>query len=262
MHWQAVPVQLFKQPGQFGHGLATHRHAAMPTLSPYRGHHPASLFLCDHDWVHLAPADAGAESTKLANGKANALEQVGMVLDQVPGTVHAAGFFVAYEAQDHVARWGQPRCPGTHDGGHHHGDPAFHVQRSPTPNTAICHLALERRMGPGLVLGGHDVDVTVHQKRRRVAAPGQAGDQVRAGFIPGEDRRLESGRFQDIAGIGDAGRFVARWVGGIEADQVLQQCCGAHIYGRPMLRCCAVPVHRSTSAVAVAITTGWLGTCS
>ena len=187
---------------------------------------------------------------------------MGMVFDQVPGAVLAGGLLVADQAQDHVTGWDQSGRPGAHEGGHHHCDPALHIQRSPSPDAAICHCALKGRMGPHLVSGGHYVDVTVHEQRWCVAAPRQAGDQVWAGLVLGEDRSLESGRRQHIAGVGDAGRFAAWWVGGIETDEVLQQFHGAPARGRPVLCCGVVRAHGAISAVAEAITTGWLDTCS
>ncbi len=87
-------------------------------------------------------------------------------------------------------------------------------------------------MLPGLLGGRDDVDMAIQQQGRRGALPGDTRDEVRPGRVTREEQRLDPLGTQQSADIADTGGLVARRIGGIAADELLQQLDGTPVYRR------------------------------
>ena len=226
MDRQGAGVELLQAAAEFGHRAAPHGHRAVAAGTVKGDLEPADLLFGDLDRVEPAPADGEGEPAELAEGVANAGELVGMGFDEEPGPELAAGFFVRDDGEQNVARQPEVLGLGAQEGGDHHGDAALHVERSAAPDSVVDEAAFERRVLPALVLGGDDVHVTVEHQGGGVPLSGQAGNQVGAVGRFGEDLGLDPGLGEEPVDEGDAFGLVARWVGGIEPDQLLQELDG------------------------------------
>jgi hypothetical protein len=148
-----------------------------------------------------------------------------MILDQVLRPEVATGFFIAEDGQDNIAGRNKAFSLGPQQGRHHHGHAALHVDSTSAPDAALRNLPFERRIGPTLVGRGDHVYMPVHQHRRSIAASGEVADQVGPVRLAAKDDSMESGGNQQLIDVIHALRLVARRVGGIETDEVLQQLC-------------------------------------
>ena len=103
-------------------------------------------------------------------------------------------------------------------------DFALHVERSASPDLAVWDQLTPE--GIALPLGGvgeHDVGVREERKRRPVAGPADAGDEVRALGHARVELTLDTGRLQVVAQeLGSRG-LVAGRIRGVDADEPLQQ---------------------------------------
>ena len=71
--------------------------------------------------------------------------------------------------------------------------------------------------------GGDDVDVAVEQERRRLTCAGQTRQQVEAGVVPGQYLKVDVLLRQQAGDVVHAVGLVTGRVGGIEAQELLQQ---------------------------------------
>ena len=132
----------------------------MAAGTPYRGPKLANLFFGHHYGVKPAPADVVAESSNLANGIPDTVEQLAVLVHQVGSAVVPSSLLVADHGQHHVAGQGDPFGFGSQEGQQHHDNAAFHVQGSSPPYVAVHQFPLKGRVLPGLIRGGHHVDMT------------------------------------------------------------------------------------------------------
>ena len=153
----------------------------------------AQLLLRDLDRIEATLADRERETAELAQGVLDAVEQLSVIFHQEPRPVGAETLFVGERAEEDVPSRSESLglCPKK--GGNHHRDAALHVDRPSAPDVPVDELALEGRMGPLLIRGGHNVDVPVEQERCGVAPAWKAGDQVRSLRVARPRRRLAPG---------------------------------------------------------------------
>ena len=99
------------------------------------------------------------------------------------------------------------------------------MSSAPRPQTCARRPSLTAE-GIALPLGGvgeHDVGVREERKRRPVAGPADAGDEVRALGHARVELTLDTGRLQVVAQeLGSRG-LVAGRIRGVDADEPLQQ---------------------------------------
>ena len=151
--------------GERGDGVVGVEHRAVPggpvRLEPQP--HDALLAGLDQIGAGLV-AQGDGEPAHLADRLRDALEEVGPVVDQPAGTAEAAGLLVGEEGEDQVSpRHDAVALEGPGDGqGHRHH--ALHVDRAAAPHVAVAHLAGERMDGPLRRVGGHDIEMAVHQQ--------------------------------------------------------------------------------------------------
>src|SRR5215467_3780918 len=119
----------------------------------------ASLLLSDHNRIELTPTDIYGKAAKLTEGITDAIKQICVIFNQVPGSVDTANFFVTYNGQYNVTGHRQVLGLSTQQSSQHHSYPAFHIKRSASPNVAICHRPFKRWVLPLLVLGGYYIDM-------------------------------------------------------------------------------------------------------
>ncbi len=170
VHRKLVPPQPRDRLAQLRDGVVVVDHRAVTGRAGRRQAHPGHALLrrLDHVEPHIV-GDAQAEAADLADGLGAPLEQVRLLLDQVTGAPDAASLLVGEEREDDVAR---RLAPGAHplaDDGQHHRVHVLHVDGATSPDATLGHLGGERVVGPLLGLGGHDVEVAVHEQ------PGAAG---------------------------------------------------------------------------------------
>jgi hypothetical protein len=78
-------------------------------------------------------------------------------------------------------------------------------------------------MLPVLPLHGHDVYMALQKQRGSIVTTLQPCEQVGTLGVPGEDLRLIATVAKHLVDPLDAPAFVARRVGGVEADESLEQ---------------------------------------
>jgi hypothetical protein len=220
---------LAQQVRQAGHCAAPQRHRGVSARPAHRCAHPADLLLGYHDRVEAARPDLQREAAELAEGVANLREQPGVLLHKKPRAVVAAVLLVADDAQHHVARQIQPFRLGAQHSCQQHGNAALHVQGAATPDVPLIDDAGKRRVPPVLAGRCYNVHMAVQEQRRRGAAPGEPGDQVRPARRALKQRACDAGCGEQIADVADAGRLGAGRVGRVEADQPLQEFCGSGV---------------------------------
>ncbi len=116
------------------------------------------------------------------------MHRVGLVLQQVIGSVSAAGFLVGHGRVDEIAlRLEAGSRELANRVGHRRGE-VEHVDRAASPDLAVDQLSAERIIAPAVLIYGNDVGVS-HQKD---------GRSVRVGSFDARDEVPASG-----------GRFVA-----------------------------------------------------
>jgi hypothetical protein len=158
----------------------------------------------------------------LPEAVADAGEQRGVPVHEELGAVDAAGLLVGQAAEHDVAGRRGAALEAAQQRADHHRDAPLHVEGAPAPDPAVHQLAGEGRPGPALAGRGHHVHVALHQERRRLPAAGDPDHQVRPVGGARQQVGLGLGR-EEAADEAQAGALVSRWVGGIEADQLLEE---------------------------------------
>ena len=149
----------------------------------------------------------------------DAVEELGMCLDQPPGAEDSPRLLVRQRREHEVARRSTALL-GADQGGDHHRDAALHVEGPAAPQVAIDDVAAERPLPPVLIDGGDDVDVPLQQQRGRLPAALHSRDQVgtaRSTFVSSAfDARVPQHPLDEL----DGHVLLARRVGGVEANEV------------------------------------------
>ena len=191
-----------------------------PTIEP--GFHPTDLFFGNHDWVEALAGNREIETAKFTQGIPDALENARVMLHQVTGTKFITGFLVGESGKDYVTGEGQVFRLGFEDSREIHGNAMFHIQGAATPDETIDNPGFEGRVSPLLVGGGDYINVTIEEKRGGIASTLEAGDEVGAVGVIGDECRFETGVLEELVDVFDAGALIPRGVGGVETDEVLQ----------------------------------------
>ena len=194
---ELVAAQLGDRLGDRGDGVVVVDHRPVPGAAAGGEAHPHHALLGGLDQVERALAAVAArhrqrESADLADRLGDALEQVGPVLDQPLAAVLAAGLLVGDEREHQVARRddaGAFEVPGDRD---HHADHVLHVDRAAAPHVAVLDGTGERVHAPVGGLGGHDVEVAVHQQGATRAVGAVAAGRTRCRGLARRTRRIRS----------------------------------------------------------------------
>ena len=149
-------------------------------------------------------------------------DRVGMVLAEPLEAVVVADLLVGGGDEDEVARRREAfaRERGDRDGARR--DLILHVERAAAPDVVVGEVA-----GPGIArplggVGDDGVGVGEEAERGAVAAL-DPGDEVRPLRHAGVELDLDAVRLQIVAQELGGDRLVARWVDGVQAQQLLQQ---------------------------------------
>ncbi len=187
----------------------------------------AAALLGDHDRVEADTADEVAVTAALTDRMADAGEQLGVVVGEPGGALPSARLLVGEDHEQHVAGKLHALALRPEERGDHHRDPVLHVERAPTPDPAVNQLAAEGRAAPPLVHRGDDVDVAL-QDQPRAGAAGKPSHEVGTLGSGAVHLPFDSLGAEQRADPLDAGPLVSRRVGGVEADQLLEQLGGRH----------------------------------
>ena len=170
---------------------------------------------------HLA-AELDAVAGALVDGEVRA-DCVRVLLDEPLQAEAVADLLVGGGDEDQVARAAPPCAGERRERDRGRGDLALHVERPTPPDLVADQLATERVTLPLARIRQHDVGVREQGKRRAVAAPGDARDEVRplrhARVQPAFDARS----LEVVAQHLGCERLVAGRVRRVEADQLLQE---------------------------------------
>src|SRR5439155_2943943 len=151
---------------------------------------------------------------------------MGVLLREEARAHVAAGLLVREQGEDHVAGQRGALLLRAEERGDEHRDRSLHVHGAATPDVTVHELAAERRPRPVLARGRDDVDVALEEQRRLVASR-EPGNEVRAARNLRVDLGVDPGLLEEPAYEVDALRFVSRRIGGVEADQPLEELTGA-----------------------------------
>ena len=235
MHGQPLAVEVGEEAGEPGDGAAAVDHRAVAARPPDGRLQPADLLLGHLDRIEPLAAHLEGEAAELAEAVAHALEQLRVLLDEVARAEVAATLLVGEDDEHEVTGELDALPLRAHEGADEHRHAGLHVERAATPDVPVLEPGLERRVGPVLTGRRDDVDVTLEQERRCVAA-GDAADEVRPAGLLLVELRLASRVLELPAQELDARLLVAGRVRRVEPDQLLGK-----------LRC---RQHSSSSAVS------------
>src|SRR5579859_2190428 len=90
----------------------------------------------------------------------------------------AASFLVTERGEDDIAGQGFAGGMGAQEGGEHHGDTTFHIERATPPNIVIHLLRFKGGMLPLLLFGGYDINMALEQQWRGVSCPFETCDKA------------------------------------------------------------------------------------
>ena len=162
-------------------------------------------------------------TAELAERVPHAVEEVGVLLDEVLRAEVAAVLLVAQHREDQVAARLQLAARSAQERVDEHRDAALHVERAAAPDDAVDELGAERRVRPLLPCGLDDVDVAVEQERRRVAGAGRRATRFGRASSRAKIRDSTPGVVEQLLHVRDALAFVAGRVRRVEPDQVAQE---------------------------------------
>lgn len=211
---------------QLGDGVVVVGHRAVSGGALDRQTHPVHALLRRLDQIKTQIlVDGEGEAADLADRLRNALEEIGVVVDEIPRAVRTARLLVGEEGQHDVARGltaaAQP-VPYDREGHRVH---VLHVDRATAPDTAVRDLARERVVRPVVGVGGDDIGVAVDEQ----GGPGgilalDPGDGRGTAPVGLEDPRFETHLGEllgDIFGGGPLSRSgVVAVVAGVDPDQI------------------------------------------
>ncbi len=219
---ELAPVELREDHAELAHGAAADADGGVAAGSAHDAAQPADLLLGHLDRVEAPAAEVDGGAAELAERVADPLELLRMLLDEKSRPEVAAVLLVA-QHREHEVAGRRPLRVRADERVHEHGDAGLHVERTATPDHPVVDVRGERRMRPLLAGGGDHVDVSVEQQRRRLAAAGDAGDQVRPAVRAREDARVDPGAGEQTAHVLDARGLVPWRVRRVEPDQLAQQ---------------------------------------
>ena len=145
-----------------------------------------------------------------------------MLVNQVGDAKVITSFLVSHGGEKNVPRQGNFLGFGLQESRQHHSNASLHVQGAAAPNKTINDIALERGMSPFLSLRADHIHVPVEQQGRGDAFAFQLGDQVGTSRCTRHNVSFDASFFEQSVNVLDTSSFIAGWVGGIKADQVLQ----------------------------------------
>ncbi len=125
---------------------------------------PADPLLRGLEQVCPPAADHRREAADLADRLADALDQVGPLVDDPGGAVVPTCLLVREERHDQVARRALAGAHQVADGREDHGVHVLHVDGAAAPDAVVDHIAGERVDLPVVGAGGDDVQVPVHEQ--------------------------------------------------------------------------------------------------
>jgi hypothetical protein len=226
-----MPVEGGQRGGQFGHGPTAKRDSTMTARPAESEACRASLFFSGLDGIESFSAKGQARAAKFTQSIVDPFKQISMLFNQEFRAIFAGSFFIDSGSENYIAGEADTFGFGFQDGSQVHSNAMLHIQSAATPDGAIHEAALEGRMGPLLAHGGDHVHMTVEHERGSIAIAFQAGYQV--GTLGGARNQdgLKASLLEQAIDIFNAGAFVAGRVGGVEADQVLEQFSGPLVDG-------------------------------
>ncbi len=165
------------------------------------------------------------EPADLADALGDAVEQLAVVVDQVPRPVRTARLLVREEGDHDVARGPAPAAQPVADDRQGHRVHVLHVDRATPPHAPVGDLAGEGVVGPVRRVRRYDVQVAVDEERGpgrvRALDPGHRG---RASRVRLEDLRFEAHLgelFGDVLGrLALTRARVVAVVAGVDPDQL------------------------------------------
>src|SRR2546422_4279596 len=181
MDRQPLAIQVVQHPREPGHRAVAVDHGAVAARAADGRFQPADLLLAELDRIEALPCDDLGDTSGLAERVADALEELGVFLDEELRTEIASVLLVAEHDENHVAGKLQLSLSRAYEGRDEHRDRAFHVDGAATPDLPVDEISSEWRSLP-LLAGSRDhVDVALQQERWADAGTLQAGAQVRPG---------------------------------------------------------------------------------
>ncbi|CAK7282174.1 hypothetical protein SGPA1_20140 [Streptomyces misionensis JCM 4497] len=225
-HRELVPADPGDGLGQLGDGVVPVDHGAVPGGAGHGELHPVHALLGRLDQIEPPLLVHGeGEAADLADRLGDALEQLGVVVDQVPGAVGAARLLVGEEGDHDVPRGPPPAAqPVAHDG-EGHGVHVLHVDRPASPHAPVGDLPGEGVVGPVVGVGRHHVQVAVDQQggpgRVLPRDAGHGGGAARVRLVDlGLQADLGELLGDPLGGLALAGPGVVAVVAGVEPDQL------------------------------------------
>ncbi len=223
VHRQAALVERLQDLAELRERATADADRAVPARPADASAQPADLLLGHLDRIEALAAEVHRCAAELTERVPHAVEQVGVLLDEVLRTEVAAVLLVAQHREDQVATRLQLAAGGAEERIDEHRDASLHVQRAPSPDDTVDELGGERRVRPILAGGLHDVDVAVEQERRSVTGALDPCDEVRAAVVLRDDARLDTGVVEQPLDVRDARAFVAGRVRGVEPEQIAEE---------------------------------------
>lgn len=165
-----------------------------------------------------------SEGPGLADAFGAALEEPGVPVGQETGAVLGAGLFVGREGEHDVPPRTHPAAGPPADHGEHHRVHVLHVDGAAAPDHTVADLPGEGVHTPVGGLGGHHVEMAVHQQGigRGVGAL-DTGDHIGTALAALQQRRRQSGPGQPLGDV-LGGRALltgaVTGVAGVDPDQV------------------------------------------
>jgi hypothetical protein len=229
--------------GQLGDRVVGLEHRAVPGGAACGQPEPGDALLGRLDQVEALAAEGDAEPADLADRLGDALEEAGVVVHQVAGTVRTTRLLVGQEGQDHIAGRTAALTQALADHGEDHRVHVLHVYGAAAPDAVLvgagaagagaggacgADVAREGVNLPVRRIRRDDVEVAVQQQRRpALVLTGDAGDHAGPAGRGFQDGRLEADVGQengDVLGrLAFAGTGVVAPVGRIDPDQVAAQ---------------------------------------
>jgi hypothetical protein len=223
--WPAMVGQPRDAAGQSGDGVGRVGSRTVPSGAPSGELDPRGAALGERDRVQPpAVGQMQAVPAGLADRGGHAGKQVCVLAHQIARPELAVVLLVGHERQHDVPRRDIARTRPTQRDAEHRRVHRLHVQGAATPHGAVAHLAAERIDAPVLRGGRDDVEVTVHEQRRRSpVAAGDADDRAGTPRFRLDDRRQVAGVAQlpghPVGGVPLAVGLPVAVVSRVEADQ-------------------------------------------
>jgi len=100
---------------------------------------------------------------------------------------------------------------------------AFHVERAAPVNKPVAKLTAEGRYGPTCGVSHHHIRVAQQDQRPLAAVAANACIKIRSSRCNVENTSLDTVRFENFLYVTGHREFVSGWIGGVNANQLLEQ---------------------------------------